>query len=415
MRSRGPRAVLVAGLALALVAAGIVASRRTAPRLASGLVTAAPSDGPAYRARLARRFAEWRGARPVLGSLPRPAGYVAYVATSDPPIVSVIDVDSLRVTATVVPPRRSKKGDLGELAATPDGSRVYLTAPLMRRVFVIDTASNTVLPVPGGEGIPVPGKPAGLLVGPDGTRAYVGSAGLVVLDIDPASPGFHRPIALPSGDHIRLGGRTTGRAATADGRRLYVADMLSDTVSVIDTDPRSPALHTVLGVPDGPAIRVGRAPVGVALDPTGARLYVANYLADTVSVVDTRPTSPTFHRVVGTTRMDDGPRAVAVTPDATRVYVLNWDAGRALVVDTESRTVVLPPLHVGLAPIALALTPDGTRALVTNLDSRDVSVIDTDPTSPTFHSVLATIPVAGRPTGVVVLPSRPPRSARPQP
>lgn len=55
------------------------------------------------------------------------------------------------------------------IAITPDGSRAYVTNFASNTVFVIATASNTVV----GSPIPVGSFPYGFAITLDGTQAYV--------------------------------------------------------------------------------------------------------------------------------------------------------------------------------------------------------------------------------------------------
>ena len=45
-------------------------------------------------------------------------------------------------------------------------------------------------------------------------------------------------------------------------------------------------------------VSVGRGPYGVTSSPTRKKLYVTNYLEDTIAVVDATPNVPTHNRVV---------------------------------------------------------------------------------------------------------------------
>jgi DNA-binding beta-propeller fold protein YncE len=45
-------------------------------------------------------------------------------------------------------------------------------------------------------------------------------------------------------------------------------------------------------------VQVGRGPYGVAMSPTRKRLYVSNFLEDTLAVIDLTPGSATRNRVV---------------------------------------------------------------------------------------------------------------------
>ncbi len=64
----------------------------------------------------------------------------------------------------------------------------------------------------------------------------------------------------------------------------------SDTLDVIDTGSRSIVAR----------IDVGIDPVSVAVRPDGEEIWVANHVSDSVSVIDNSPTSPTYLQVVAT-------------------------------------------------------------------------------------------------------------------
>jgi YVTN family beta-propeller protein len=67
-----------------------------------------------------------------------------------------------------------------------------------------------------------------------------------------------------------------GVAVHPSGTKVYVVALRARAVAVIGT-----VSHTLLGT-----IRVGRRPVGVAFDPTGAHAYVTNSGDDTLTIVD---------------------------------------------------------------------------------------------------------------------------------
>lgn len=87
-------------------------------------------------------------------------------------------------------------------------------------------------------------------------------------------------------------------AVDADGARLYVSNGRAGTVSVID--PGAKVLHT---------IPVGKRPWGLALSPDGKLLYVANGPSNDVSVVDTSAAKELARVKVG-----QGPWGAAVVP-----------------------------------------------------------------------------------------------------
>ncbi|MDJ0106300.1 beta-propeller fold lactonase family protein, partial [Rhodococcus erythropolis] len=67
-----------------------------------------------------------------------------------------------------------------------------------------------------------------------------------------------------------------GVAITPDGGRIYVTNLGSDSVSVIET-----ATNTVAAT-----VPVGASPAGVAITPDGGHAYVINQSSDSVSVIE---------------------------------------------------------------------------------------------------------------------------------
>ena len=191
------------------------------------------------------------------------------------------------------------------MAVTPDGGRVYVANSFSDTVSVIDTRTNTVV------------------------------------DTDPTTDGVN---PIPVGD------APTGVAAAPDGSRVYVTNRLDDTVSVINA-----ATNSVVGLP----IAVGRDPWGVAVTPDGGRVYVANRASNTVSVIETRTntvvdTDPTTDGV-NPIRVGSRPFGVAVTPYGSRVYVANALSNSVSVIDARTDQVVGDPIQVGDSPIAFGL------------------------------------------------------------
>jgi YVTN family beta-propeller protein len=78
---------------------------------------------------------------------------------------------------------------------------------------------------------------------------------------------------------VAVGSGPEAVAVSPDGRRAYVANMGSDSVSVIDT--RAAA---TIGTP----IAVGDEPDGVAVSPDGTRAYVTNRSGNSISVIGHR-------------------------------------------------------------------------------------------------------------------------------
>jgi YVTN family beta-propeller protein len=234
------------------------------------------------------------------------------------------------------------------LAASPDGTRVYVADRFTQSVFVIDTSTNNVVAT-----IPMGAGPNAVAVSPDGTRAYVGLHGVNrVAVIDTATN-----TVIGS---VKVGPGVTEVVVTPDGSRVYASNSSGSTVSVIDTATNSEIKR----------ISVGGAPFGIAATPDGSKIYVANRSSGTVSVIDTATNT-----VIRTVKVGSSPRAVAITPDGSRVYVTNYGPDTVSVIDTGTNTVV-KTIAVGRDPIGGALSPDGAYFYTANSNDT-VSVIDT--------------------------------------
>ncbi|MFI6495243.1 beta-propeller fold lactonase family protein [Streptomyces sp. NPDC050564] len=194
------------------------------------------------------------------------------------------------------------------------------------------------------------------------------------------------PSSQPELSSIQVGNSPAGVAVSPDGRRVYVTNFSSDSVSVIDTSTN----RTV----DNP-IPVGDSPSGVAVSPDGRRVYVTNNDSASVSVIDA-----TKNRTVGSPiPVGDTPEGVAVSRDG-RVYVANGKSGSVSVIDPATNRTMGSPIPVGRFPSGVAISLDGRRVYVTSMKPASVSVIDTA----TNRTVGSPIPVEKRPTGVAVSP-----------
>jgi len=171
----------------------------------------------------------------------------------------------------------------------------------------------------------------------------------------------------------------TGVAVNPTGTRLYVTNQGSNTVSVIDTSS-----NTISAT-----VPVGNSPYGVVVNPSGTRVYVANLDTNFVSVIDA-----TTNTVIATVTVGTGPFGVAVNRSGKKVYAANKYSDNVSVIDTDTNTVITT-IPVGKAPHGIALNPAGTRAYVANRDDNSVSVIDTS-----TDTVTDTIPVGNTLQGI---------------
>ena len=88
-------------------------------------------------------------------------------------------------------------------------------------------------------------------------------------------PGFLSPHASP---------------VVVSGGFVFVANTPADTVDVIDAAQQKVVAR----------VNVGVSPVGLAVRPDGKELWVANHISDSISVIDLEKSSPTFLQVIAT-------------------------------------------------------------------------------------------------------------------
>ena len=108
----------------------------------------------------------------------------------------------------------------------------------------------------------------------------------------------------------------------------------------------------------GKAIKVGTAPVAIAITPNGKTAYVAS-LSDTVTPIRTATNKP--GKAI---RVSTYPRYIAITPDGRTVYVFSPQAGTVTPIRTATNTA-LKPIKVPAGdeqPSAMAITPAPRRA-----------------------------------------------------
>jgi YVTN family beta-propeller protein len=151
----------------------------------------------------------------------------------------------------------------------------------------------------------------------------------------------------------RFAGPTASQplALTADDSFLVVANPDNNSVSFFDL--RADRNRKLAEVP------VQSEPNGVVFLPDGKKAYVANTVSGTVSVIPTNIANgvigkPSKHIVVGTE-----PYGLALTPNGKKLYVTNSRSNSVSVIDTATDTVIKTIFNVGFEPRGLAITNNG--------------------------------------------------------
>ncbi|MGC8580054.1 MAG: bifunctional YncE family protein/alkaline phosphatase family protein [bacterium] len=220
-----------------------------------------------------------------------------------------------------------------------------------------------------------------------GTEAYAAGGGgndvirinMQTLSIDYTYTTNEFPVAL---------------AISPDDNTLYVAEMLSDTVSAYDVTTGT--LVKRINLDNN---RVDVYPYALAISKDGKYLFVAEQGTDTVDVIDTSSFTIAHSIPVGS-----HPEAFALTNDGSTLYVANTNSDTISVISTSAftttATIKLAPYTNapdGSMPVSLALSPDNTKLYVALAGENAVAVITTS-----TNTIAGRIPTAWYPAAVAV-------------
>ena len=181
---------------------------------------------------------------------------------------------------------------------------------------------------------------------------------------------------------IPVGDGPLGIAYDFKNGNMYVANFLSNTISVIDGNTN----NVISTIPLGS----NASPADVAFDSENGKLYVTNFNAGTVSVIDGNT-----NQVIATLTVGGNPTAIAFNPITENIYVADG-VNRVDVIDPITDNIVASVI-VGNEPSGIAFDSHDGDMYVTNFLSGTVSVIDTR-----TNTVIATIamPPGANPSGV---------------
>ncbi|MBZ0272576.1 beta-propeller fold lactonase family protein [bacterium] len=265
-----------------------------------------------------------------------------------------------------------------------------------------------------------------MVMSPDRSLAYLANRGgdsVLIVDLsDPASPRIVDLEPGRDGDQgIRVGVEPFGLTMTPDGEKLFVANVRSGDLSIVDVAERRLIKNELLNFginevavdPLGryayvtnrglasvvlidvatnrfvTAFALGSRRTGVGIDtrgidftPDGRFAFVAARSPESVLVIDTdKIPGRADAAIVDILPADEAPTAVRVTPDGAEVWVTNFVSNNVIIYDVDSRGV-LEVIPTGLGPYDIAFTepddrdPEQYYALIANFDSHNVSLMD---------------------------------------
>jgi len=286
------------------------------------------------------------------------------------------------------------------MAFSPDSSRVVMVLSGWREqgIQVVDRASGRVV-----QTLAQPSAFVGLAFAPDGRALYVsGADGDLVYRYAWQGDSAVLADSIALGPHPARGREgvryPAGLAFSPNGKSLYVAENLDDSLAVVD-------------VATGAVTRrlpAGRYPYAVVVTPDGA-VYVSSWGASTVWAY-----APHGGRlaVADTIPVARHPSAMIASRDGSRLYVVSATTDRVTLIDTRRHAAVgelrdPPPAgpSEGSTPNALALSPDGTRLFAAEADANAVAVFDVSSDAAAADSgraaLLGRIPVEWYPSAIL--------------
>ncbi len=277
------------------------------------------------------------------------------------------------------------------MTLSPEKDRVIVLLNGWRAqgIQVVDRASGRVL-----QTIPLPAVFLGIMFSPDGKSLYVSGGNEDVIyrfDWRGGQATLADSIALAEKQKGKSGTRyPAGIAISRDGRTLYAAENLGDSLAVVDLAARRVVQR----------LATERYPYGVVAGPDGT-VYVSAWGGLTVSAFPAR----TNGTLEGGTRIRVArhPSALLLSTDGSRLFAVSGSTDRVSVIDTRSQRVVATlndaspaATGEGSTPNALALSPDGSRLFVAEADNNAIAVFDLSASTSGVSGATGSDAMAGR-------------------
>jgi YVTN family beta-propeller protein len=262
------------------------------------------------------------------------------------------------------------------LAFSPDVSVLYVASTDTFRAFRADGKLDFLLPLPTGFKV---------AVSPDGQRAYVTKEGLPESDAN-SGVAIIDLKAKRQSNFIPLPGRPSGIVLTPNGQKAYVGNRTRRLI----------VLDLVKETPKDSILTTNAFPSRVALSPDGQTVYLSNGISDTINVVDTATDRvvKTFATKSAEAHLGSSIVDLAVSPDGKHLYASSFRIILALVPGSPepAPTLIgeLLSIDVGTGKVerillgenaaSLGISPDGKTAYVVSAqqatEGLEVTIVD---------------------------------------
>jgi len=339
------------------------------------------------------------GARNDAGNIPhQQVTHKVYVPNQAEDNVAIIDIDDLVVCKYV---------DVGRIPALEGPHFVaanrtswYVSLIAAGQVWKFDARTDTLMQI-----ATIPGVPALLALTPDGSKLYVSqfttSSSNKIFVVNTASMTVAKTITVWTMPHgIRLNNQ---------GTLLYVANMMSDNISVIDVASDSVVATMPLTADGNPFAPPTYMPMEIAVSPNDSIVLVTCSETKEVRMFDA-----TTNALIDSFAVGDQPWHLQFTPDGDFCYVSNRRGNSVSVIHIPMRHVmetIISPSPVRFDyPHGCDVSKDGRYVFVSNENATrrfvpryaesnvgNVCVIDTK-----LNLIVKVLEVGMMPTGLSV-------------
>ncbi|MDR0686416.1 MAG: c-type cytochrome [Dysgonamonadaceae bacterium] len=284
-----------------------------------------------------------------------------------------------------------------DLAATKDGSKIYVALFNAHEIAVLNTLENKIV-----QTIAVGKEPTGIVLSPDEKTLYVTSGGY---------RGLVQAVDLATGkivNEVAAGHTPMSPVVTPDGKKIFVCNRFNNDVSEYDL----PELKLIR------RIQVIREPRGAVVTKDSKTVYVINALPNNVSNIPEEPDAmidvaseiTAIDIATGTTkniRLPNGSgslRGICISPDGRYVYLTEilarymmpttqlergWMNTNAIsIIDTTQldnkrsgfvNTVLIDDIDLGAAnPWGITTSADGKQIFIVAAGISELIIVDAE-------------------------------------
>lgn len=260
--------------------------------------------------------------------------------------LTLIDMIDRKVTGTIdLAPYRRPHG----IMFFADGRRIAVTAEMERKLLIVDIAAGKVV-----QAVDTGAAVSHMVVlSPDGVHAWVSSIGSGSVTLIDVTAGANVAV-------IPTGAGAEGIDISPDGKEVWVGNRAADTVSVIDTASRK----VVATLPSA------KFPIRIKFTPDGARVLVSNAMSGEVAVFDRASRAEIARIAMNATAVEQTegrmfadaggngpvPVGILIEPTGGRAYVANTNADIVTVIDLQ-KLAIAGRLTAGKEPDGMAWSP----------------------------------------------------------